>query len=314
VIRKVRPSGTNWVVTTVAGAGQLPAAHVDGTNQSARFGGPYGVTVDRWGTLYVTDADYCTIRKVAPSGTNWVVTTLAGSPANPGSSDGTNAIARFNFPAGLTVDNATNLYVADAGNNTIRKVRPVGTNWVVTTLAGLALNGGSADGTNTIARFNAPADVIMDSATNLYVADAGNSTIRKIVPAGTNWITSTIGGMVGNYAWKDGTNISAWFSFPAGVAVDGDGLLYIADRGNSVVRLGVPLLTNAPSLSFARTTNQLTLSWPVTGYYFLLETRASASTRTAWSYVGSSPVIRGTRYYWTTNFGVLPAYYRLHKQ
>ena len=313
VIRKVTPVGTNWVASTLAGSSSIGGT-ADGTNGNARFGSPYDVKVDRAGTLYVTDAFNNTIRKVAPSGTNWVVTTLAGSVSGDcGSTDGTNRTATFCAPGGLAVDGATNLYVADAGNNTIRKIRPVGTNWVVTTLAGLALNSGSADGTNSSARFNAAAGVTVDNATNLYVADTGNSTIRKIVPVGTNWVTSTIGGVVGTYAFKDGTNSSAWFSFPAGVVVDSAGLLYLADRGNSVVRLGVPSLTNAPTLRFAHSTSQLVLSWPLTAYSFLLETRGAVSAGT-WSPVSGSVVAAGTWFYWTNTLGAVPAYYRLQKQ
>ena len=94
----------------------------------------------------------------------------------------------------MAVDSAGNLYVADADNNTIRKVTPVGTNWVVTTLAGLAGNSGSADGTGSAARFNYPCGVAVDSAGNVYVADADNNTIRKVTPAG---VVTTLAGRSG---------------------------------------------------------------------------------------------------------------------
>ena len=239
-IRKVTPSG---VVTTLAGlAGSAGSA--DGTNSAARFNGPYGVAVDSAGNVYVADTYNDTIRKVTPVGTNWVVTTLAGLAGSSGSADGTNSAARFNYPAGVAVDSAGNLYVADYNNDTIRKVTPVGTNWVVTTLAGLAGNSGSADGTNSAARFNYPEGVAVDSAGNVYVADVYNDTIRKVTPVGTNWVVTTLAGLAGSIGSADGTNSAARFAYPVGVAVDSAGNIYVADNGNYTIRKVTPVGTN----------------------------------------------------------------------
>src|SRR5439155_300029 len=122
-----------------------------------------------------------TIRKVAPVGTNWVVTTLAALPDAQGS-------------AGVAVDGTGNVYVADAGNHTIRKVTPSGT---VTTRAGSAGQSGFADGLGSLARFNNPSGLALDSATNIYVADTWNHTIRKVTPAR---VVTTLAGMPGSAA------------------------------------------------------------------------------------------------------------------
>src|SRR5437667_340912 len=178
VIRKVAPTGE---VTTLAGlAGSTGSAN--GTGSGARFYFPNDVAVDIADNVYVADESNQTIRKVTPAGE---VTTLAGLAGSPGSANGTGSNARFNYPAGVAVDSAGNFYMADNDNHTIRMVSPVGTNWVVTTLAGLARHPGSADGTGDAARFFGPFDVAVDRAGNLYVADGDNNMIRKVTPVGT---------------------------------------------------------------------------------------------------------------------------------
>jgi secreted PhoX family phosphatase len=236
-MRKVSPVGPNWVVTTMAGlAGAYGGS--DGTNSAARFNHPDGVAVDQQGNVYVADDSSHTIRMLTPMGPNWVVTTVAGKAGVYGSTDGTNSAARFNKPTGVVADNAGNLYVADFENNTIRKITPVGTNWVVTTVAGLAGVSGSTDGTNSAARFYEPNGVALDNAGNLYVTDYGNNTIREMMPVGTNWVVTTLGGLAGDSGSTDGTGSIARFSNPTFMAVDKAGDLYVSDRDNDIIRRG----------------------------------------------------------------------------
>src|SRR5674476_1341780 len=170
---------TPYTFTTIAGTAGNTGGN-DGTNGGAQFFSPKGIAVDTNGNLYVVDNNENTIRKVALVGTNWVVTTIAGTAGSAGSADGTNGAAQFNGPVGITVDSLGQLYVADYGYNTIRKVTPVGANWVVSTIAGTAGSGGPADGTNGSAQFNNPSGITVDTNGNLYVADFYNSTIRKV--------------------------------------------------------------------------------------------------------------------------------------
>ena len=236
---------TPYTFTTIAGeAGLEDFGSADGTNSTARFFLPYAAAVDTDGNVYVCDSENDTIRKLTPVGTSWVVTTLVGKAGVTGSADGTNSAARFNFPFAVAVDSVGNLYVVDQGNQTIRKVTPVGTNWVVTTLAGKAGVTGSADGTNSTARFNASGEVAVDSAGNLYVADYFNDTIRKVTPVGTDWVVTTLAGLAGVAGVADGTNSTARFNWPNGVAVDTNGNLYVSDSGNCTIRKVTPVGTN----------------------------------------------------------------------
>jgi sugar lactone lactonase YvrE len=219
------------VVTTLAGAaGQL--GDTDGTGSAARLFSPIGVGLDLAGNVYTAEDGGNTIRKITPAG---VVTTLAGTAGVTGGADGTGPAAQFETPFEVAVDNAGNVYVADVGNDTIRKVTPGG---VVTTLAGMAGVSESADGTGSSARFAGPSAVAVDGAGNVYVADTGNNTIRKITPGGM--VTTLAGNPAASGGSADGTGSAARFDFPAGVAVDGAGNVYVADSGNDTIRKITP--------------------------------------------------------------------------
>jgi sugar lactone lactonase YvrE len=251
-IRKITPAG---VVSTFAGgkfgcADGMVYCSTDGMGAGASFGGPVGVAADSVGNIYVADTfslgdnfgSSGTIRKITPAG---VVSTFAGTAGTTGSTDGTGAAARFNNPTGLATDSAGNIYVADSYRlpfapfgeslgNTIRKITPAG---AVSTFAGAAGTTGSTDGTGAAARFSSPEGVATDSDGNVYVADTGNSTIRKITSTG---VVTTLAGIAGMTGSTDGVGAAARFNSPVGVAVDGAGNVYVADSGNDLIRKITP--------------------------------------------------------------------------
>jgi sugar lactone lactonase YvrE len=215
---------------TLAGsAGNSGSA--DGTNTSASFNRPWSVAVDTNGNIFVADENNNLIRKVSAAG---VVSTVAGVAGVAGSADGPGSSATFNYPNGIAVDSAGYLYVADWNNSTVRKITPDG---VVSTLAGLAGNNGSADGAGSAARFYFPSDVAVDTNGNVYVADSVNETIRKITPSG---VVSTLAGLARSYGSTDGTGSAARFHDPTAVAVDASGNVYVADQVNQTVRKVTP--------------------------------------------------------------------------
>lgn len=222
-IRQVTAAG---VVTTLAGS-TSGRGNTDGTGTAATFGMPIGIAGDSSGNFYIADATNHTIRQMTSAN---VVSTYAGSAGNSGSADGSRTTARFNYPTGVAVDASGNVYVADTTNNLIRKISSDGT---VSTLAGVVAVSGWQDGSGGVALFNQPHGLAVDSAGDVYVADTGNSAIRKITSAG---VVSTVAGLSTIGGLKDGTGSDAWFNQPRDLAVDGSGTIYVADTGNAAIR------------------------------------------------------------------------------
>ena len=221
---------SNGVITTLAGGGY--SLGDNGPATSAQLNFPQGVAVDPGGNLYIADYNNSRIRKVS----NGVITTVAGTGIIGGFAEGFSGdngpatSAQLAFPAGVAVDSAGNLYTADNNNLRIRKV----SNGVITTVAGTGMYGfGGDNGPAASAQLIDPQAVAVDSAGNLYIAEANR--IRKV----SNGVITTVAGtssFPGGFSGDNGPATSAQLSSPSGVAVDSAGNLYIADTGNNRIR------------------------------------------------------------------------------
>ena len=214
-----------YIGSTTAGA--VTSTPVTLTVNTAVFSAPAGIAVDSSGVLYVSDSTDNTVRKVTTAG---VATILAGKSGSLGATDGTGTAALFRAPAGLAVDAAGNVFVADTGNSTVRKITPAG---AVTTLAGSSGNNGGTDGTGSAARFSSPADLALATGGTLYVADTGNHTVRQIDNAGA---VTTRAGTAGSSGTADGTGAAARFNGPAGISANASGDLYVSDTVSNTLR------------------------------------------------------------------------------
>lgn len=222
----LRAMSASSAVTTLAGrAGRVNTT--DGHGSDARFDDPYAAAADANGIVYVADRAAHVIRRVDTDGT---VTTYAGTPGSYGIDDGTAFNARFYSPSGVAVDSAGNVYVADSGNSTVRKIAPGG---IVTTFAGLGRERGNTDATGTQARFDQPFGIAVDANGVVYVSDATANTIRKISPAG---VVTTLAGRSGSSGSTDGAGSAARFTVPYGIAVDSAGTVFVVDHGNHTIR------------------------------------------------------------------------------
>lgn len=218
-IRKITPNGD---VTTFAGSGVSGSADGIGTAASFRF--PDGAVFDSHDNLFVSDQSNHKIRKITPDGT---VSTFAGT-GSIGSADDIGTAATFYYPAGMAVDGDDNLYVADYGNNKIRKITPDGT---VSTFAGTGV-ASATEGTALAAEFNGATGVCVDSFGNVFVADYYNNKIRKIDTLG-NVTTFAGSGVIGA---TDGIGTAASFYYPAIVSIDSSNNLFVTDEENQKIR------------------------------------------------------------------------------
>jgi len=276
VVREVKADGT---ITTVAGKGQCVVSACSQSGDGGPATGadlmlPDGLTVDGAGNLYIAQGGtmldgWGVVRKVTPGGT---ITTFAGIYKSTGySGDGGPATSALLYlPRGLAVDGTGDLYIADSGNQVIRKVAPDGTittvagkvqccgGWAGTSIGGYSGDGGPA----TSAQLNLPTGLAVDGAGNFYIADTNNSVIRKVTPDGTittvvgNGICPTLSTTVPCYSGDNGPATSAQLYMPFGVAVDGTGDLYVVDGGDTSDNKGDNVIRKvdvsaAPALTFA---------------------------------------------------------------
>lgn len=220
-IRKISVDGA---VSTIAGKVGVNTP-VDGVGIAASFANPQGIAVDSFGNVFVADMQASAIRQVTPVG---AVTTIAGSLPATGATDGAGSVARFTNPQNVAVDGSGTVYVADAGNNLIRKITPAG---VTMTLAGIAGVAGTSDGTPVSATFDSPSGIALGPGGTVYVADSGSHLIRRISPNGT---VVTIAGADWPGPVSGFDSIPG--SVPVAIAVDGSGNAYVADEGLGMIR------------------------------------------------------------------------------
>ncbi|HEX3798591.1 MAG TPA: Calx-beta domain-containing protein [Verrucomicrobiae bacterium] len=219
-----------YYFTTLAGSPGVTGI-ADGMGSSARFNRPEGVAVDSSGNVYVSDTGNATIRKISSAG---VVTTFAGTPGKLGSSDGVGTNATFNTPYNLSMDTAGNIYVAEYGNDLIRKISPSAN---VTTLAGQAGGAFEMDGAGNQAAFYYPTGIATDTNGTVFVTDSYGETVRQVTSGG---IVTTIAGLNSERGSTDGVGAAALFNGPQSVAIDAGGNLYIADVLNANIRKVAP--------------------------------------------------------------------------
>jgi trimeric autotransporter adhesin len=227
-IRKVTPRG---IISTVAGNGSKGFSGNGSQATAAQLNEPIGVAVDSAGNLYIADNQNHRIRKVTTTG---IINTVAGNGTKGFRGDGGPATAaQLNYPWGVAVDSAGNLYFTEFGNHRIRKVTTAG---IISTVGGNGTRGFSGDGgPATAAQFDYPLGLAVDSAGNIYLADLQNHRIRKVTNTGI--ISTVAGNGTKGFSGDGGPATTAQLNYPYGVAVNSAGSLFIADTENNRIRV-----------------------------------------------------------------------------
>ena len=313
-IRKVTPAGV--VTTPYAGFNAPNGIAADGSNNlyvadtganliqkitastgavstlatSTAFNTPEGVAVDSSENIYVADTGNNIIRKINSGGT---VTTLAGKAGTAGYLDATGTAAEFNKPTSVTVDSSGDVYVADFGNDVIRRITPGG---IVTTFAGQAGIAGYMDGPAAHALFNSPTGVTVDGSGNVYVTDslipattvtaAGNNLFRKVTPAGA---VSTLAGQAGVSGSSNGMGSAAQFYSLQASSFNSWGEFYLADTYNQLIRAGgiVPAKWSFNGVAISGATSS---SYTIPSASFANAGSYSVAVSDAYGIVTTSPV------------------------
>ncbi|MBI4910360.1 MAG: hypothetical protein HY820_42475 [Acidobacteria bacterium] len=227
---RIRRISTDGNIRTVAGSGRYGFSGDGEAATAARLSSSYGVAVDSNGNLYIADTLNSRIRRVGSDG---IIRTFAGNGSvGYGGDGGAGTAAALYFPAGVAVDGSGAVYIGDTGNSRIRKVTPDG---IIQTIAGNGDEGFSGDGgPATDASLTEPQGLAVDSAGNLFIADTTNNRVRRVASNGT--ITTVAGTGASGFSGDDGPATSARLDTPTSVAVDANGVLYIADTGNHRIR------------------------------------------------------------------------------
>lgn len=277
-IRKITAS--TGVITTIAGTGTFGFSGDGGAATSAMINNPVGVAVDGSGNVYFSDQYNQRIRKINASTGN--ISTIAGTGTYSYSGDGGAATsATFQNPAGIRIDASGNIYIADLFNHVVRKI--TASTGVISTIAGTGTAGFSGDGAAaTSANLNYPTDVSFDDSANLYISVQYSHRIRK-VSASTGYISSVAGTGTAGYSGDGGPATAAQINYPTGIATDGGGNIYIADRENHRIRFVcnytlIPSVVSPVNYCVGATATALTASGSTSLKWYSSATGGTGST------------------------------------
>jgi sugar lactone lactonase YvrE len=226
-------TASTGIISTIAGTGTSGYSGDGGVPTNAKFHTPIGIAVDSTGNIYIADTNNNRVRWIQKS-TGYIYTLAGTGTTGYSGNGGSAAAALLSIPNGVAVDGSGNLFIADTGNGSIRKVI-LSTN-IISTVAGQGLGGFSGDGgLATSAKMSSPEAVAVDSNGNLYIADTGNYRIRKVTKS-TLLITTVAGNGTSGYSGDGGLATSAEMNMPQGIAVDSTFHFYLADTYNERIR------------------------------------------------------------------------------